>query len=222
MELTGSPVPEKRASRYSQLAVLIALVKPRTIVEVGTNRGASAVSMCLEALKHRSQVHYTGFDVFDTRDEDFHRTAFNAKKVASRQFVHDRLDSVRAQFPSFTFELIEGETSATLHPRPRRADFAFIDGDHRVEAIRRDYAALAKSGVIVFDDFYDASTAPGDTLTRTYGCNQLIATLQGVTVLPLADSFPNTGPIRMALKIRKNPFDRWFQSLATMIRRKDQ
>ncbi len=39
------------------------------------------------------------------------------------------------------------------------ADFAFIDGDHRVEAIRRDYAALAKSDVIVFDDFYDASSS---------------------------------------------------------------
>lgn len=224
MESTASPVvlPERKSSRYSQLAILIALVKPRTIVEVGTNRGDSAVAMCLEALKHRAQVHYTGFDVFDTRDEDFHRRVFNGKKVLSKQVVHDRLQSICSQFPSFTFELIEGETSVTLHRRSIRADFAFIDGDHRVEAIRRDYAALVKSKVVVFDDLFEPSSAPGETLVREYGCNQLIATLEDVTILPLTDDFPATGPIRMAVKIRKKPFDGWFQSLSTMLRPKAQ
>ena len=166
MESIASPVisPERKSSRYSQLAILIALVKPRTIVEVGTNRGDSAVAMCLEALKHRRQVHYIGFDVFDTRDEDFHRRVFNGKGAVSRQFVHDRLDSIRSQFSSFTFELIEGETSSTLHHRSMRADFVFIDGDHRVEIINCDYAAVAKSSVIVFDDFYDPSSRHGHEL----------------------------------------------------------
>ena len=224
MESIASPIapPERKTSRYSQLAILIALVKPRTIVEVGTNRGDSAVAMCLEALRHRPQVHYTGFDVFDTRDEDFHRRVFNGKKVLSKQAVQDRLQSIRSHFPSFTFELIEGETSVTLHHQSIRADFAFIDGDHRVEAIRCDYAALAKSNVVVFDDLFEASSAPGETLVRDYGCNQLIATLKDVTVLPLVDNFPNTGPIRMAVKIRKSPFDGWFQSLSAMLQPKDQ
>jgi predicted O-methyltransferase YrrM len=220
MEPTANPSPGQRALRYSQLAVLVALVKPRTIIEVGTNRGDGAVAMCLEALKHCPAVHYTGFDVFDTRDEEFHRAAFNAKKVCSRQFVHDRLEAIRSRFPSFTFELIEGETSTTLHPRPMRADFVFIDGDHRTEMVRGDYAALAKSDVIVFDDFFDPSSAPGSELVHNYGCNQLVATLGDVTILPLADSFPATGPIRMAIKIRKNPLGRWFQSFSAMLRPK--
>jgi len=214
--------PVQRASRYSQLAILVALRKPRTIIEVGTNRGDSALAMCLEALRHRSHVHYTGFDVFDTRDEDFHRRVFNGKRAFSKQFVHDRLQAIRSSFPSFTFELIEGETSSTLHPRPLRADFAFIDGDHRIEVIRRDYAALARSAVIVFDDLYDASSAPGAELTRYYGCNQLVDTLGGVTVLPLVDNFPNTGPIRMAVKLRKSAFDGWFRSFASMLQPKDR
>jgi predicted O-methyltransferase YrrM len=224
MESSASPaVPtERKSSRYSQLAVLIALVKPRTIVEVGTNRGDSAVAMCLEALKHRRQVHYMGFDVFDTRDEEFHRRVFNAKRVMSRQAVHDRLESIRTRFPAFTFELIEGETSSTLHQRSIRADFVFIDGDHRTEMIGRDYAALAKSDVIVFDDFYDASSSPGDELTRNFGCNQLIATFVDVSILPIADSFPATGPIRMAVKIRKRPFFACFGSLLAKLRATEQ
>lgn len=211
MESAPSPVLlfEGRASRYSQLQTLIALVKPRTIVEIGTHRGDSAVAMCLEALKHRSNVHYEGYDVFDTRDEDFHRRAFNGKGAVSRQFVQERLESTRAQYPSFTFELIEGETVSTLHHRAVRADLVFIDGDHRIEAINRDYAAVAESGVIVFDDFYDVNSTQGQELSLQFGCNELVARLKDVTILPLADTFPSTGPIRMAVVIRRSPFQRW-------------
>lgn len=200
---------EGRPSRYSQLQTLIALVKPETIVEVGTNRGDSAVAMCLEALKHRSKVHYSGYDVFSTKDEDFHRLAFNGKGAVTRQLVQDRLESIRSQFPSFTFELIEGETGATLHGRSVRADFVFVDGDHRLEMINRDYAAVAESEVIVFDDFYDVSSTQGQELSRQFGCNELVGRLKDVTILPLADSFPSTGPIRMAAVMRRSPFRRW-------------
>lgn len=214
MESTARPVDlvEGRASRYSQLQTLISVVKPRTIIEIGTHRGTSAVAMCLEALKHRSKVHYHGFDVFETKDEDFHRLAFNGKGIPNRQFAHDRLKSIRSQFPSFTFELIEGETSATLHHRSMRADFVFLDGDHRVEVINRDYMAVAKSSVIVFDDFYDPDSAEGRKLCGKFGCNQLVTALNDVTILPLADNFQHTGPIRMAVRIRKSPFHRWFRS----------
>ncbi len=196
---------EGRPSRYSQLQTLIALVKPETIVEIGTNRGDSAVAMCSEALKHRAKVHYTGYDVFNTKDEGFHRLVFNGKGAVPRQFVHDRLETVRSQFPSFTFKLIEGETATTLHPQPVRADFAFIDGDHRLEIINRDYVAVANSGVIVFDDFYDTSSTQGQELSRQFGCNELVARLEEVTILPLADTFPRTGPIRMAMVMHRMP-----------------
>jgi hypothetical protein len=164
--------------------------------------------MCVEALKHRAKVHYAGYDVFSTKDEDFHRRVFNGKGAVSKRFVHDRLESISAESPSFTFELIEGETASTLHGRSVRADFAFIDGDHRLEIIDRDYAAVAKSRVIVFDDFYDESSVQGQELSRQFGCNELVARLKDVTILPLADTFPSTGPIRMAVMIRRRPFRR--------------
>ena len=196
----GPPVLiEGRPSRYSQLQTLIALAKPATIVEIGTNRGDSAMAMCFEALKHRPKVHYAGYDVFNTKDEDFHRRVFNGKGAVPRQFVHDRLESIRSQFPAFTFELIEGETASTLHGRSVLADFAFIDGDHRREIISRDYAAVAQSRIIVFDDFYDVSSAQGKELSEQFGCNELVAGLKDVTILPLADTFPATGPIRLAV-----------------------
>jgi predicted O-methyltransferase YrrM len=203
-------VQRGRASRYSQLETLVALVKPRTIIEVGTNRGESAMRLSLEALKHRRKVHYIGFDVFDTKDEDFHRRVFNGKGSYSRQLVHDRLKSISLQHPSFTFELIEGDTSLTLHHRSMRADFVFIDGDHRIEAIARDYAAVAKSSMIVFDDFFDPDSAQGRKLIDEMGCNRVVAGLKDTTILPLVDDFPSTGPIRMAVKLRKGLFRRWF------------
>jgi predicted O-methyltransferase YrrM len=197
---------EGRASRYSQLQTLVALVKPRTIIEVGTNRGESATRLSLEALKHRPKVHYIGFDVFDTKDEDFHRRAFNGKGSYSRQLVHDRLKSISLQHPSFTFELIEGDTSLTLHHRSMRVDFVFIDGDHRVEVIARDYAAVAKSSMIVFDDFFDPDSTQGRQLIDKVGCNRVVAGLKDITILPVADNFPKTGPIRLAVKVRRNLF----------------
>lgn len=202
---------EGRASRYSQLQTLVALLKPRTIIEVGTNRGDSALRLSREALKHRSKVHFIGFDVFDTKDEDFHRRVFNGKGSYNRQFVHDRLQSITLEHPSFTFELIEGDTSETLHHRRMRADFVFIDGDHRHEAIARDYAAVAASDVIVFDDFYDPNSARGRELIETLGCNRLVSGLSDVTILPIADDFPASGPIRLAVKTRRNPLSRWLR-----------
>lgn len=200
-----------RPSRYSQLQTLVALVKPRTIIEVGTNRGETALRLNLEALKHQPKVHFIGFDVFDTKDEDFHRRVFNGKGSHSRQLVHDRLQSISRQHPSFTFELIEGDTAETLHHRRMRADFVFIDGDHRREAIAQDYAALAESDVIVFDDFYDPNSARGQELIETFGCNHLVAGLSDVTILPIADDFPASGAIRLAVKTRRNPLSGWLR-----------
>lgn len=198
-------IVEGRPSRYAQLQVLIALFKPRTIVEIGTNRGDSAVAMCHEALKHRPEVHYRGYDVFDTKDHAFHQAAFNGKGAFSRAEVHDRLASLQRHAASFSFELVEGDTNSTLHREAIRADFVFIDGDHRSDAIAKDYAAVADSEVVVFDDFYDPHSDVGSQLIGKIGCNRVVGELERVTILPLADEFPATGPIRMAVTTRNGP-----------------
>jgi hypothetical protein len=51
--------------RYRQLSDIIAVIRPKTIIEVGTHAGGRAEAMCLEALKYRNSVHYTGYDLFE-------------------------------------------------------------------------------------------------------------------------------------------------------------
>jgi hypothetical protein len=190
---------KNRAHRYVQLEILASIFKPRLIVEVGTNRGDSAVLMCEEALKHRPDVRYVGYDVFESMDEAFHRAALNGKGFFPRDEVAARLDEIARTHPGFSYELVQGETSKTLHGRSVRADLAFIDGDHRRDAIRGDYLALKRSAVVVFDDYYDASEEPGRSLVKEFGCNAVVDAIGGRTLLPVADSFPQTGPIRMAM-----------------------
>jgi predicted O-methyltransferase YrrM len=186
--------------RYDQLLTLIAMFKPRTIAEVGTNAGERGLAMCREALKHRGQVHYTGFDVFESESEDFHREAFNGKGFFRREAVAARFAALAQERSGFSFDLLQGRTSDTLHPRRRCVDFAFIDGDHRVDAILADYAALRGTKVIVFDDYYAPGLTPVDL--SHIGCNRVVGRLRNHVVLPVEDVFDHVGPIRMALVLR--------------------
>jgi hypothetical protein len=183
--------------RYDQLLTLIALFKPRSIAEVGTNAGERGLAMCREALKHRSQVRYIGFDVFDSEPEAFHQQAFNGKGFFPRHAVAARFAALTHELPGLAFHLHQGRTTQTLHSNPLRVDFAFIDGDHRIEAIAADYVALQGSRIIVFDDYYTPEQTTVDL--KRIGCNGVVAGLPNHVVLPLEDRFDHVGPIRMAV-----------------------
>jgi hypothetical protein len=84
------------------------------------------------------------------------------------------------------------------------ADFAFIDGDHRVEAIAGDYAALRNTRVVTFDDYY-LPDAQGKTPDLTkYGANAIVDAITDATVviLPVGDQCKHGGYSRLALVIR--------------------
>lgn len=200
--------------RYDQLLSLAAVYKPRSIVEIGTNHGDRGIALCREALRHHSTVSYTGYDVFDTKDAEFHRDVFNGKGAFAKDVVAHRFDEIKSQYPGFQYQLHQGTTDETLHPHDVRADFVFIDGDHRVDTIARDYNAVKHSKVVVFDDYY--SEAPGCEKidTNVFGCNLIVNQSKAATILPNADRFPATGDIRMAALIRRHVFIRgkpvWF------------
>ena len=200
--------------RYDQLLSLVALYKPRSIVEIGTNQGDPGILLCKAALRHNPAVSYAGYDVFDTKDEGFHRQVFNGKGAFAKDIVAGRFDEIRSQYPGFQYQLHQGTTAETLHPHDVRADFVFIDGDHRVETIALDYNAVKYSKVVVFDDYY--SDAPGCEKidTNIFGCNSIVDQSKSATILPNADRFPATGDIRMAALVRRHVFVRgkpiWF------------
>lgn len=178
------------AKRYHQMIPLIAECKPKVIVEVGVHKALRASMLCREALRHSKQVHYIGYDVFDTMGDAFQRAALNGKGTPTEANARQVLNGLANEFLNFTYELRVGDTRDTLHGGSVVADFAFIDGDHRVEAIYADYAALAPCKTIVFDDYYFAGS--GDPVDLSiYGANHVVDGLitagRNVTVMPSSD-----------------------------------
>lgn len=165
--------------RYAQLATLVAALRPRTILEIGTHRGASAELMC--AALAGEPVHYLGFDVFDTEDARFQAAAMNGKGIATAAEVERRLSRLR----NVDVDLIVGDTRKTLHGKRIEADFVFIDGDHRAAVIAEDFLSVA-SPVVVFDDYW---TDCGDVKTpdlAVYGANAVVDRLEH-ELLPIRD-----------------------------------
>ena len=64
-------------------------------------------------------------------------------------------------------------TSDTLWPHPNKADYVWLDGDHRLESIRKDFESLKESKVIVFDDYYSNGEHDGFHIEK-YGCNKIV------------------------------------------------
>lgn len=185
-------------TRYDQLLSIVDELRPATIVEVGVARGERARAMVLQALRHRPNVHYTGYDVFETRDAVFHAAAFNLKAVSKRADCAAMLAGIAKLNPGFMFEFVVGDTRDTLHGKSIAVDLAFIDGDHRVDAIACDYQALMGSATVVLDDYYTADVAGMQPDIRAVGCNRLVDRLKGAAMLlPAHDPVRGGGMVQM-------------------------
>ena len=173
--------------RYQYLLLSIMIIKPKTIIEIGLSRGERAYQMIQIAKKYNSDVEYFGYDVFDTKDEEWHKMVGNGKKVDSRNIIQNRLNKL-----SCNINLIEGMTSETLWLNPQKADFVWLDGDHRLEAIKNDYEAVKNSKLVVFDDYYVSGEHNGFTIDK-YGCNQIVNSLnkEEIFISPETVNFPN-------------------------------
>ena len=153
--------------RYEYLVDIIKVVEPKSILEIGVAMGRSAQLM-LKATG--PDVRYIGYDVFDFSDKEFHKMVSNGKNVAG-------IEEIRAKLAPLCkdVELIKGTTQDTLHGRSVCADFVFLDGDHRVDAIRDDFEAVMDSPVVVFDDYYDGNFRGIDI--NEFGCNLVVEDL---------------------------------------------
>ena len=171
------------AKRYEQMLRLIEQVKPRVILEIGVHRGVRAEMLCRAAQKVSDRVTYVGYDVFESADEQFQKDALNGTGAPSALAARGRLSAVHGLEYSF----IVGDTRKTLAGEKVKADFAFIDGDHRVEAIQSDYEALSECPCVVFDDYYTG----GELDLTKYGANAVVDALKAkgmrVEILPTKD-----------------------------------
>ena len=153
-------------------------------------------------MQHTSNLRYTGFDVFETEDMQFHEDALNGKGMPSKAQAELRMRSVQERCPPFQWEFVEGDTRKTLHGTKVKADFAFIDGDHRVEVIRGDAAAL-NCAVMVFDDYYRPGADGRIPDLAVYGANQVVDEMRAagarVEILPAADLCKHGGFSHLAV-----------------------
>lgn len=193
------------ADRYAQLVDLARRVRPRKIVEVGVHRAARAKLLCREALALSRAVHYVGYDVFETMDPSFHDAAMNGKGIPAEREARAALDAIARENPGrFTYELRIGDTRQTLHGKLVHADLAWIDGDHRVEAILGDYLALRACPVIALDDYIETGANGEGPDLGQYGANEVVRRIieagqARVTLLPARDLCRHGGYARIAV-----------------------
>lgn len=172
----------RNSNRYIYLYQLVAEMQPKTIIEIGVAKGVAARQM----LRISPNSFYKGYDVFDSMDAEFDEKVLNGKPALSKAEIYSKL-------APYDVSLIQGMTQDTLWPFPQSAELVFIDGDHRVEAIRGDYEAVKNSKVIVFDDYY----LDNDIDTEVFGCNRVIKELNlPVTITPPTPKRPD---LRLAI-----------------------
>ena len=141
-----------RQRRYEYLTDIINIVKPETIIEIGVARGENAQRMIQAA---GFNVEYTGFDVFDNTDKEWHKLVGNGKGVLNEEQIKSKLEPMCSQV-----SLVKGFTQETLWAQNYTADLVFIDGDHRSSMIIGDHKAdpsfkspLILSGLFFIIDF---------------------------------------------------------------------
>ena len=174
-------------SRYQYLLLGLCIVSPKSIIEVGISRGIRAYQMIQLAKKYNSDIKYTGYDVFDTKDADWHELVGNGKKVESKLAIETKLKTL-----TNNINLVQGMTSETLWPHPNKADYVWLDGDHRLDSIKKDFESLKESRVIVFDDYYSTGEHGGFHIEK-YGCNKIVESFNGneLFITPETKDLPN-------------------------------
>jgi len=106
----------------------------KVIVEIGFNRGSSALSLLMSS---DDCVVYS-------------------VDIRTPEEVHASCDFLRTQFPN-RFHYIHGNSNQLLTLLPiTAADLVFIDGDHSYDGVRNDVAQSLQLNprCIVFDDYY--------------------------------------------------------------------
>ena len=86
--------------------------------------------------------------------------------------------------------LVQGMTSDTLWYI--KYDYVWLDGDHRLKSIKKDFEALKESKVIVFDDYYSTGEHDGFHIEK-YGCNKIVETFDEneIFISPETKDLPN-------------------------------
>jgi len=171
-------------NRYRQIYAEIANLKPRCILEIGTNDGINALRMLDTARHYNANVEYYGFDLFEAlTDQDLDREFSLPTPSRIQVLRHFERKGAKSVF------LFSGDTTETLPemaPRLPPMDFIFIDGGHSYETVAADWTNIQplihSETVVLFDDYPNFGIKPV--------INRLDQEQWHVEVLPTIDRFP--------------------------------
>jgi len=127
---------------YEFIYGLTALLRPRTIVEIGTNTGVSSIVMALALKENNIDGKIYTFDISKDWIE-----------VARKQIKEMKLEIYINSFL--------GNSSHARHLNIREYDLAFIDGDHTYEGVKKDFENLKDRAKYIL--FHDTQSCEGVT-----------------------------------------------------------
>ena len=118
---------------YIFLYGYVSLLRPKTIVEIGTNLGVGSISMALALKDNNIDGHIYTFEMHQSLSS-------KAKCQANQLKVLDYID----------FHVGESDSVKSLNLK--EIDLAFIDGNHTYEGVKKDFENLKHSKYIIFHD----------------------------------------------------------------------
>jgi predicted O-methyltransferase YrrM len=157
-------VPQSWGSTDPLFASLIESVKPRSIIELGTWKGTSAIHMARHAIRHHPDVSILCVDTWLASNP----ALWKVKRFRENVLTWKLEDSQYAQFlwnvlhsgfenQIFPFRNTTGVALRLLRERRVRVDFIYIDAGHLEHEVASDlqnaWPLLNRGGIIAGDDF---------------------------------------------------------------------
>lgn len=150
--------PLQHRSELLELARLVAELRPKTVVEIGTFRGGTLFIFARLAAPDATIVS------LDLPASAMGRVYRAAQVPLFHRFTHHRQHLYLLREDSHRLETLIHVTSA-LGGKP--LDFLFIDGDHTYESVRTDFerfAPLVRTGGLIA--FHDIAMGPPSGVAR--------------------------------------------------------
>jgi hypothetical protein len=163
-----SVVPDRFWEQHVELRKLVALVKPKRILEIGVCHGDGAICMIREARKHNEDVEYYGVDCFE---DGFSHESNPKVEITKMGKVEKRLSKL--EIPIHLFRGDSTKVLPKIIPTLPPMDFIYIDGGHSYKTCKSDWENSRKlmheGSVVVFGDYncYDGVTKVVDEIKES-------------------------------------------------------